>query len=472
MSGTIQGETADLFDADTGVWVGVLDKRGREQLVTSSSSIADGSKGDIVVSGGGETWEFDPSTIQNQAAWEAGASTTEGIVSPSKIAAAIAALGGGGGTSGGLLTLLSSQFGLSIPERVGVATVNSIGMQAIQTIGAAFTTGASTGDGTGSYQQLRRIRAPSTAANNALAGGVHASPAFRAGIGGDYNGGFPVMIGAAVADATPTSGSFFLGLQGSLTPSTTAEPSAWTLDSIGLACDSADAGKLYVQHNDNAGTATRVAVSFLGADLFLAQWKAINVIIDKNAAGTEFYVTPLVLHTNDVWTAATTVTVTTDLPRAASFLYATALRGTLTALASVVALDWCGSYRGDFTAAGGAGVSLSAANTWTKAQTVDMIDLTDGASIAVDASLSNNFRVILAGNRTLANPTNLVDGWTVNVKVKQDATGSRTLAYGSKWKFPGGAPTLTTTASATDLISGVYDSTDDVILANITKAFA
>lgn len=96
--------------------------------------------------------------------------------------------------------------------------------------------------------------------------------------------------------------------------------------------------------------------------------------------------------------------------------------------------------------------------------------LTDASTIATDASQSNHFTVTLGGNRTLGNPTNLRNGVIVNWKVKQDGTGSRTLAYGSKFKWASGtAPTLTTTASAVDYISGHYFSDDDIIVAAIIK---
>ncbi|MES3001326.1 MAG: glycosyl hydrolase family 28-related protein [Pseudomonadota bacterium] len=98
--------------------------------------------------------------------------------------------------------------------------------------------------------------------------------------------------------------------------------------------------------------------------------------------------------------------------------------------------------------------------------------LTDGATINTDCNVADNFRVTLGGNRTLANPTNLQDGRVYNWRVIQDGTGSRTLAYGSKFKFPGGAPTLTTTASAKDFISCQYDVTDDTLFCAIAKAMA
>ena len=79
--------------------------------------------------------------------------------------------------------------------------------------------------------------------------------------------------------------------------------------------------------------------------------------------------------------------------------------------------------------------------------------LTDGATITPDFSVRNNFSVTLGGSRTLANPTNLTAGQSGIIYVTQDGTGSRTLAFGSYWKFPGNtAPTLTTTANAVDAL--------------------
>jgi len=120
------------------------------------------------------------------------------------------------------------------------------------------------------------------------------------------------------------------------------------------------------------------------------------------------------------------------------------------------------------------GVALLAqANVFTKAQTVTPVALTDAASITTDASLSNTFTVTLGGNRTLANPTNMTNGAIYTWRVRQDGTGSRTLAYGNKFKWPGGAaPVLTTTASATDFISGQYFSDTDTLLCTSLKAFA
>lgn len=89
--------------------------------------------------------------------------------------------------------------------------------------------------------------------------------------------------------------------------------------------------------------------------------------------------------------------------------------------------------------------------------------LTDGATVTPDFDLSNNFSVTLGGNRTLANPSNLTAGQSGVIVITQDGTGSRTLAYGSYWKFANGtAPSLTTTASAVDVLAYYVESSSRI----------
>ena len=103
--------------------------------------------------------------------------------------------------------------------------------------------------------------------------------------------------------------------------------------------------------------------------------------------------------------------------------------------------------------------ALATAQSFTAAQRGSVVALTDGATITPDFAAGNNFSVTLGGNRTLANPSNLTAGQAGTIVITQDGTGSRTLAYGSNWKFPGGtAPTLTTTASAVDVIAYYVES--------------
>lgn len=102
---------------------------------------------------------------------------------------------------------------------------------------------------------------------------------------------------------------------------------------------------------------------------------------------------------------------------------------------------------------------ISTAQTFTAAQRGTITALTDGATITPNFATSNNFSVTLGGNRTLANPTNLTAGQSGVIVITQDGTGSRTLAYGSNFKFPGGtAPTLTTTANAVDVLAYYVES--------------
>lgn len=78
--------------------------------------------------------------------------------------------------------------------------------------------------------------------------------------------------------------------------------------------------------------------------------------------------------------------------------------------------------------------------------------LTDAATINWDVSLGLAARVTLTDNRTMAAPTNLVEGQTYVLHVIQDGTGNRTLTWNAAFLWPSGtAPTLTTTASREDV---------------------
>mgnify|MGYP006280025709 CR=1 FL=1 len=99
------------------------------------------------------------------------------------------------------------------------------------------------------------------------------------------------------------------------------------------------------------------------------------------------------------------------------------------------------------------------AQSFTAAQRGSVSALTDGTTITPDFALANNFSVTLGGNRTLANPSNLTAGQSGVIVITQDGTGSRTLAYGSYWKFANGIVLpLTTTASAVDVLAYYVES--------------
>lgn len=86
--------------------------------------------------------------------------------------------------------------------------------------------------------------------------------------------------------------------------------------------------------------------------------------------------------------------------------------------------------------------------------------LTFGTLIPIDASTGNVFPVTLTSSAgVLGNPTNPTAWQEIIVPVTQDSTGSRTLAYGTAFKFTTAlpSPTLTTTAGATDLLKFIYN---------------
>ena len=87
--------------------------------------------------------------------------------------------------------------------------------------------------------------------------------------------------------------------------------------------------------------------------------------------------------------------------------------------------------------------------------------LTDGATITIDMATACHHSVTLGGNRTFAAPSNQAVGQAGSIFITQDGTGSRTAAFNSAFKFVGGtAPTLTTTASATDRIDYIIKSSN------------
>ena len=85
--------------------------------------------------------------------------------------------------------------------------------------------------------------------------------------------------------------------------------------------------------------------------------------------------------------------------------------------------------------------------------------LTDGTTISWDLNTGGLATVTLGGNRTLANPSNLAAGIYM-LKVLQDGTGTRTLAYGTTYKFAGGVvPVLSIGAGQYDILSFFCDGT-------------
>ena len=89
--------------------------------------------------------------------------------------------------------------------------------------------------------------------------------------------------------------------------------------------------------------------------------------------------------------------------------------------------------------------------------------LTDGATINWNMDSGASAQVTLAAaGRTMAAPTNLRAGATYLLVIIQDATGSRTITtWNAVFKWSGAtAPTLSTAASAKDILSFWSDGTN------------
>ena len=110
----------------------------------------------------------------------------------------------------------------------------------------------------------------------------------------------------------------------------------------------------------------------------------------------------------------------------------------------------------DITVAG-----LSLAQEFTKTQNFDATTLTDAANISWDASANQVTSVTIADSRTMAAPTNMVDGACYVITVIQDSTGGYTMSWNSVFKFAGAtAPVVTATADARDIFVFVSDGTN------------
>jgi hypothetical protein len=98
---------------------------------------------------------------------------------------------------------------------------------------------------------------------------------------------------------------------------------------------------------------------------------------------------------------------------------------------------------------------------WTKTQNFNSTELTFDATQDWDLSSNQVCFVTLTANTIFDAPSNQADGAFYSITLVQDGTGGRTASWNSVFHFAGGtAPTLTTTASAVDiLVFRSYNST-------------
>lgn len=121
----------------------------------------------------------------------------------------------------------------------------------------------------------------------------------------------------------------------------------------------------------------------------------------------------------------------------------------------------------DVMTARGIAVGCERKPTWQKVldlfrtNQTRIVGLTAGATVATDASAGEIFDLTLNQNVTLSNPTGGIDGKVIRWRIKQDATGGRTVTLGNAFRIPSSATTplaWSTAAGAMDIFSAQYNS--------------
>ena len=115
----------------------------------------------------------------------------------------------------------------------------------------------------------------------------------------------------------------------------------------------------------------------------------------------------------------------------------------------------------------------NAVQSWSKQQHFAAGTITDGATITWNLDDAQVGTVTLGGNRTMGTPTGgtVKDGGVYTLRVKQDGTGGRTLAWNSVFKFIGGAPTISTAANAMDIFVFVGDGSGNMHCVGMAQGF-
>jgi len=110
--------------------------------------------------------------------------------------------------------------------------------------------------------------------------------------------------------------------------------------------------------------------------------------------------------------------------------------------------------------ASSASAAAQATTTESGAVAPGVVNLTDAATIAVDASLGNDFRVTIAGSRTMGNPANPANGQQIIFQVTQGTGGPFALSWGTSYEFSAHLPqpSLSTNAGQTDLLGFIYNA--------------
>ena len=100
-------------------------------------------------------------------------------------------------------------------------------------------------------------------------------------------------------------------------------------------------------------------------------------------------------------------------------------------------------------------------------------DTTNTGTVTLDFGANQNFVLTLTGNVTLANPSTETVGQSGFIVFIQDSTGGRTVSLGTDYETAGGAGlTLSSTASATDVVPYIVAASGRILLGKPQLAFS
>lgn len=311
--------------------------------------------------------------------------------------------------------------------------------------------------------------------------------------GAGWNGSTAVPTRNAVYDKIESLATLSDGDKGDIT--VLASGTTWTIDnSVVTLAKMADMATASLIYRKTAGTGAPEinTLATLKTDLGLTGTNSgdqtITLTGNVTGSGTGSFATTIA---SNVVTLGMMATIATD-----SILgRATAATGNVEVL---TALPW--AYTGDVTRAADSNAQTIAAGVVTYAMLASAgiataaeyrantasnildtagvwaaavpVALTDAATIAVDFSTGINFTVTLAGNRTLGQPTNAKPGQSGVIEVRQDGTGTRTLAFHADYLWAGGTDGVLSTAVSTMDALFYYVRADSKILLSLSKAFA
>jgi len=105
------------------------------------------------------------------------------------------------------------------------------------------------------------------------------------------------------------------------------------------------------------------------------------------------------------------------------------------------------------------GATVTGLLTATTSANITQVALTSASSVSWDARAAANAFLLLGHNATFAAPSNAVEGAIISVEIAQPSSGGPyTVAWNTVFEFAAStAPTMTATASKTDIFSFRYN---------------